>query len=198
LSCLPCAGPQVSGHRPFPPSPRLSCMSAVYSWLVVAWPARAVIRSSLSRPCSIRTAAAVERVQRRRARMSSRRASTLGVRFTEIFSVLVSSMCGTLPQSAEAGPLAAVRWPGSAHQRPGRYHPRASMLGQQNECRRHASGKCHAPAVWRMPGLRALYARNERRCGQLVLAFLGLHELCGKAVRITCVRGRSFLMRTPT
>src|SRR5439155_17116335 len=74
------------------------------SWLVVAWPARAVIRSSLSRPCSIRTAAAVERVQHRRARMSSRRATTLGVRFTEIFSVLVSSMCGTLPQSAESGP----------------------------------------------------------------------------------------------
>jgi len=28
------------------------------------------------------------------------------------------------------------------------------MLGQQNECRRHASVECHAPAVWRMPGLR--------------------------------------------
>jgi hypothetical protein len=105
FSCMPYAGPQRSGHRPCPP-PRFSCVSAVYSWLVVAWPARAVIRSSLSRPCSIKTAAAVERVQRRRARMSSRRASTLGVRFTEIFSVLVSSMCGTLPQSAEGAPRA--------------------------------------------------------------------------------------------
>jgi anti-anti-sigma factor len=41
-------------------------------------------------------------------------------------------------------------------------------------------GGCHA---------QALYAQDEPCYGQLVRAFLGQHELCGNAVRITCVRG---------
>jgi hypothetical protein len=41
-------------------------------------------------------------------------------------------------------------------------------------------GGCHA---------HALYAQDESCYGQLVRAFLGQHELCGNAVKITCVRG---------
>lgn len=35
----------------------------------------------------------------------------------------------------------------------------------------------------------ALYTQNEPGYGRLVRAFLGRHELCGDAVKITCVRG---------
>lgn len=35
----------------------------------------------------------------------------------------------------------------------------------------------------------ALYAQDEPCYGQLVRVFLGQHELCGNAVKITCVRG---------
>ena len=31
FSHLPCAGPQMSGHSPFPSAPMFSCVSAVYS-----------------------------------------------------------------------------------------------------------------------------------------------------------------------
>lgn len=34
----------------------------------------------------------------------------------------------------------------------------------------------------------ALYAQNEPGYGRLVRAFLGRHEPCGNAVKITCVR----------
>ena len=42
-------------------------------------------------------------------------------------------------------------------------------------------GGCHA---------HALYAQDEPCYGQFVRVFLGQHELCGNAVKITCVRGR--------
>lgn len=35
----------------------------------------------------------------------------------------------------------------------------------------------------------ARYMQNEPGYGRLVRAFLGLHEPCGNAVKITCVRG---------
>jgi hypothetical protein len=41
-------------------------------------------------------------------------------------------------------------------------------------------GGCH---------VHALYAQDEPCYGQLVRVFLGQHERCGNAVKITCVRG---------
>jgi hypothetical protein len=113
------------------------------------------------------------------------------VRFTEIFSVLVSSMCGTLPQSAEVGPWPQPAGLGALTSGPVGTIPvprcsasRTTAAGMPlGNVTRLRCGGCQACA---------LYARNERWCGQLVLAFLGLHELCGKAVRITCVRGGHF------
>ncbi len=71
--------------------------------------------------------------------------------------------------------------PGGTIDRPGAAASRTNAAGMPlGNVTRLRCGGC--PAC-------AFYARNERWCGQLVLAFLGLHELCGKAVRITCFRG---------
>jgi hypothetical protein len=72
--------------------------------------------------------------------------------------------------------------PDSTRNRPGAAASRTEAVGvltigtTQLRC-----GGCHA---------HALYAQDEPCYGQLVRAFLGQHELCGNAVKITRVRGR--------
>lgn len=72
--------------------------------------------------------------------------------------------------------------PDSTRDRPGAAASRTEAVGMltigttQLRC-----GGCHA---------HALYAQGEPCYGRLVRAFLGQHELCGNAVKITCVRGR--------
>jgi hypothetical protein len=72
--------------------------------------------------------------------------------------------------------------PGSTRDRPGAAASRTEAAGvltistTQLRC-----GGCHA---------HALYAQDEPRYGRLVRAFLGRHELCGNAVKITRVGGR--------
>src|SRR6266576_173332 len=72
--------------------------------------------------------------------------------------------------------------PDSTRDRPGAAASRTEAAGvltigtTQLRC-----GGCHT---------HALYAQDEPRYGRLVHAFLGQHELCGNAVKITCVRGR--------
>ena len=72
--------------------------------------------------------------------------------------------------------------PDSTRDRPGAAASRTEAVGvltvstTQLRC-----GGCHA---------HALYAQGEPCYGRLVRAFLGQHELCGNAVKITCVRGR--------
>jgi hypothetical protein len=65
-----------------------------------------------------------------------------------------------------AGPAAALR---------------AKAVGQPTASTTHLRcGGCQADAR---------YTQNEPGYGRLVRAFLGRHEPCGNAVKITCVRG---------
>ena len=58
---------------------------------------------------------------------------------------------------------------------------RAETVGQPTASTTHLRcGGCRAGA-W--------YAQNEPGYGRLVGAYLGRHEPCGDAVKITCVRG---------
>ena len=59
--------------------------------------------------------------------------------------------------------------------------PRAKAAGQPTASTTHLRcGGCQADAR---------YTQNEPGYGRLVRAFLGQHEPCGNAVKITCVRG---------
>jgi hypothetical protein len=59
--------------------------------------------------------------------------------------------------------------------------PRVKAVGQPMASTTHLRcGGCHADAR---------YTQNEAGYGRLVRAFLGRHEPCGDAVKITCVRG---------
>jgi hypothetical protein len=57
---------------------------------------------------------------------------------------------------------------------------RAKAAGQPAATTHLRCGGCHAGAR---------YTQNEPGYGRLVRAFLGRHEPCGNAVKITCVRG---------
>ena len=58
---------------------------------------------------------------------------------------------------------------------------RAKVVGQPAASTTHLRcGGCQADA---------LYTQNEPGYGPLVRAFLGWHESCGNAVKITCVTG---------
>jgi hypothetical protein len=60
--------------------------------------------------------------------------------------------------------------------------PGATAAGQPLAGTTHLQcGGCQASAH---------HAQNEPGYGRLVRAFLGRHESCGNAVRITCLRGR--------
>jgi hypothetical protein len=75
----------------------------------------------------------------------------------------------------------AAAEPGRTRDRPGTAASRTKAVGiptagtTQLRC-----GGCQA---------RARYAQDEPCYGQFVRVFLGQHELCGNAVKITCVRG---------
>jgi hypothetical protein len=93
--------------------------------------------------------------------------------------------CRRQPGPAAASTLRSalgMAEPDSTRDRPGAAASRTEAAGvltigtTQLRC-----GGCHA---------HALYAQHEPRYGRLVRAFLGQHELCGNAVKITRVRGR--------
>jgi hypothetical protein len=69
--------------------------------------------------------------------------------------------------------------PGSIPDRPGTAATRTKAAGLPAAATQLRCGGCHA---------HALYAQDEPCYGQLVRVFLGQHQRCGNAVKITCVR----------
>lgn len=74
----------------------------------------------------------------------------------------------------------AAAEPGSTRDWPGTAASRTKAAGLPAASTQLRCGGCHA---------HARYAQDEPCYGQFVRVFLGQHELCGNAVKITCVRG---------
>jgi hypothetical protein len=75
----------------------------------------------------------------------------------------------------------AAAEPSNTRDRPGTAASRTKAVGTPAaDTTQLRCGGCHA---------HALYAQDEPCYGQLVRVFLGQHELCGNAVKITRVRG---------